>query len=54
METQVKEKSKSFDFWKMCWDYQAIELNMLKEAVKYHDLKAEEYKEIVGEDYTEQ
>lgn len=44
-------KSKSFDFWKMCWDYQAIELSMLKEAVKYNDLKADEFKTITGEEY---
>lgn len=45
--------SEGFKFWKMCWDFKAIEIDMLKKAVKLKDLKKEEFKTITGQEYTE-
>lgn len=44
------------DFWKMAWDYKAIDINMLRQAVitennPYGDITKEEFKKICGQDF---
>ena len=46
------------EFWKMCWDYKAITLEMLKEATitetnPYGNITKEEFKKICNLDYDE-
>ena len=45
-------KSKDFDFWKLVYDEEVWDVEMLKEAVKYKGITPEEYKEITGEEFS--
>ena len=47
----------NFDFWKMAYDMGAIDVDMLKQAVKtdsnpYGEITTDEFKTICGQDFT--
>lgn len=47
----------NFEFWKMAYDMECVDIEMLKEAViteknKYGEITAEQFKEITGVEFS--
>lgn len=48
---KLKDRSKSYLFWKMCYTEGIADIEHLREAVLYQDISVEEFKLITGKDY---
>lgn len=48
---KLEERSKSYLFWKMCFEEGVASEDKLREAVLYRDITPEEFKLICGKDY---